>query len=414
MNALTAFGQSQTKNAARNSCRACGRDELELLIDLGPQPLAGGYLLPEQGDIDLENLFPLPIHICHHCGLVQSTHVIPAESLYRQYLFSSRTIQPLVEHFERYALFLKDRYSPKFVFEFGCNDGVLLLPLNRLGIQSCGVDLSENITALARQEHLNVITGYFNESVAEDILREYGNADIVTGSNVFAHIDEPGVILNASRKLLKSTGHLCLEVMYAGDLLAGLQWDSMYHEHLSFYCLQTLETLFNRYGFHVVDAERIPMHAGSLRVVASLDMLERPKNSVAKIMEYEESIELTKPEAWRRFSRAIQRKIDIVSEVMGNLSKTKRIWGYGAAGRATMWLNACKMNYLEAMVDASPLRVGRLMPGTHTPIVYPEALRKHPPDFIFVTAWNYFEVIHAKESWFKGIWAVPSPDLKYF
>lgn len=398
----------------REICRGCGSNELEQIIDLGPQPLAGGFLPPDTDAIEKEKRHPLPIHFCCNCGLLQTLHVIPPDILFENYCFSSSTIEYLVNHFEEYALWMKNHYSPGSVVEFGCNDGILLAPLEKLNIKACGVDISKNITKIAKDKGLNVITGFFEEDTAKSIINSFGKVDIVTGSNCFPHNDNPEVILDATRRVLNKDGHLCLEFMYAGDLLETLQWDSMYHEHLSYYCVQTIDVLLRRHGFHVVDVERIPMHAGSLRVVAAVNPREKPKASVAKLVEYEKSIGLTNVETWREFGKSVKRKIDVVKTVFDKLSKNSRIWGYGAAGRATMWVNACEMTYLEAMVDSSPLRSGRLMPGTHNPIVYPEALRMDPPDYIFVTAWNYIDIIKAKESWYKGIWSVPVPELRFF
>ena len=123
---------------------------------------------------------------------------------------------------------------------------------------------------------------------------------------------------------------------------------------------------------------------------------------------------MTEVATWQEFSKIVKRKIKVTSEVLKTLSKSSKIYGYGAAGRATMWVNACNMTYLGKMIDASPLRSGRLMPGTHTPIVFPKELKKNPPDYIFVTAWNYLETIKAQEEWFKGIWVVPLPELRFF
>lgn len=398
----------------RLNCRACESQALEFLLDLGPQPLAGGFLAPDSDAIEKEKAHPLPIHVCRECGLVQTLHVIPPEILFTNYCFSSSTIAPLVEHFTNYAAWLKKKFAPKLVVELGCNDGVLLAPLKKLDIQTCGVDVSENITRIARDKGLNVITGFFNEQSAKQIEMQFGKADIITGSNCFPHNDDPGAILGGARTLLQPSGHLCLEVMYAGDLLESCQWDSMYHEHLSYYCLQTLERLLNRFGFHAVHAERLPMHAGTLRVVAAIDSHERPDASVFQVLEYERDLRLTDVETWKTFSKVVKRKINVVKNIFDRLKTSSRIWGYGAAGRATMWVNACGMNYLEAIVDSSPLRAGRLMPGTHTPIVFPEALRAAPPDYIFVPAWNYLDQIRAKESWFKGTWCVPLPELTFF
>ena len=393
-------------------CRACGSTELEMLFDLGPQPLAGGFLPPEQTAKFHEKTYPLPIYVCQKCSLVQTTYVIPSDTLFLNYFFSSSTVDYLVRHFLDYAHWMKEKLHPDFVVEFGCNDGILLEPLEKLGIRTCGVDISHNITEMARKKGLSVITGYFNVLTAQKIRREFGPANVVTGSNAFPHNDHPEEILLAAQEVLDDKGHICLEVMYAGSLLEKMQWDSMYHEHLSYFCLSTLEILLNRFGFHSVYAEIVPMHAGSLRVIASKDANEKPDPSVELLLAEEKTNGLIDLESWRRFSIKTKRQIYVVSEVVSSLAKDKRIWGYGAAGRATMWVNACKMNYLEAMVDVSPLRAGRLMPGTHTPIVFPDALRVNPPHYILVTAWNYFDIIRAKEAWYEGIWILPGPELR--
>jgi len=376
-------------------------------------PLAGGFLKDKEA-AKKEQLFPLPIHCCESCGLVQILEVVDPEILFQDYSFSSSTIAPLVKHFEDYAQWLNDKLHPQSVLEFGCNDGVLLKPLEALGMKAVGIDPSGNITELGRQKGLDIITGYFGESTAEDIVAKHGQFDVLTGSNVFAHNNEPEKILTGAKKVLKPSGYLCLEVMYAGDCLETLQWDTLYHEHLTFYSLLSLQALLNRFGFKVVDAVRIPMHGGSLRVVATQKQDAPIQAGASTLMEEEKKMRIADAETWNHFGIQSKRKIDVVAETFAALSKTKRIFAYGAAGKATMWINACKMNYLEGVVDASPLRAGKLIAGTHTPVVFPDELKKSPPDHIFVTAWNYAEHIRSKESWFRGIWSVPLPDLRFF
>lgn len=393
-------------------CRACGRSTLRLALDLGDQPLAGGFL-PGPDAIAQEQRFPLRIYVCRSCSLVQIVDVVDPDILFQDYSFSSSTIPALVEHFEEYARWIDERFSPGRVVEFGCNDGVLLSPLEAREIEAWGVDISENITEIARSKGLNVLTGFFDVEAAEQIRERAGRADVVTGSNAFAHNEQPERILEAAKAVLAPTGHLCLEVMYAGDLLELMQWDTLYHEHLTFYSLQTLRKLLERYGFYPVHAERIPMHGGSLRVSAALEPAD-PSAALTAIEDYERATALNDPETWIDFGARVGRKIDIVKDVMDVLRRDKRIWGYGAAGKATMWVNACNMDYLEAMVDASPLRAGKLMPGTHTPIVFPDEMRQRPPDVVFITAWNYAEGIRRNESWYDGMWATPLPELRFF
>ena len=397
----------------RTVCRACESGALEEILNFGPLPLAGGFLDGPEAAAR-ERRYPLATHVCGSCGLVQVLDPVDPEILFQDYSFSSSTIKPLVDHFEAYAAWLVETLHPRTLVEFGCNDGVLLAPLERLGVTAIGADVSQNITDMARAKGLKVVTGYFNAEMARQIRDQYGPADIVTGSNAFAHNDRPELILEAAQIVLGDSGMLCLEVMYAGDLLEQLQWDTLYHEHLTFYSLSTIQTLLNRYGFYVVDAQRLPMHGGALRVVASRRADAQASPAAQALLDFERNSHLNCAETWRAFAARSRRKIDIVADVFGALSRKHTIWAYGAAGKATMWVNAAKMDYLGAVVDASPLRAGKLMPGTHTPIVFPAEFRKNPPDHMFVTAWNYANQIRLKESWFNGTWSTPLPDLRFF
>jgi SAM-dependent methyltransferase len=403
----------ERRTALTVNCRACEGKKLESILNLGALPLAGGFLSGRDA-IANEQLYPLEIHGCVDCGLIQILNPIDPNILFQNYSFSSSTIKPLVDHFESYAEWIARKFAPKMVVEFGCNDGVLLAALEHRSINAIGVDISENITDLARAKGLKVKTGTFNVDVARAIKSERGPADVVTGSNVFAHNQHPSFILDAAAELLAHDGHLCLEFMYAGDLLQDLQWDTLYHEHLTFYSLNTVSILLERFGFQVVCAERVPMHGGSLRICASRNKAERPAPSAAELLHWEQAQGLSDIRRWRDFSRTCWRKINIVKDVLGDLSRTKSIWAYGAAGKATMWVNVCKMDYLGNVVDASPLRADKLMPGTHTPIVGPGSFKATPPDIMCVTAWNYAEHIRANEAWYQGVWATPLPDLRFF
>jgi SAM-dependent methyltransferase len=396
-----------------SNCRACHSTDLDLMIDFGELPLAGGFLAGES-EIEHERRYPLEVHVCNECALVQIVEPVDPDVLFQDYSFSSSTIPGLVKHFDNYAGWLVDRLRPEFVVEFGCNDGVLLEPLRTRGVRCVGVDVSQNITDLARERAHDVVTAFFGPEAAQEIRARHGRADVVTGSNVFAHNADPEGILKGARTLLDPGGRLCLEVMYAGDLFEQVQWDTLYHEHLTFYALHSLRPLLERNGFQLVHAERVPMHGGSLRIVASLDEAEQPDPSVEATLAYEVELRITSPETWRMFADEARRTIRTVSDVLGRLSQTASIWGYGAAGKATMWVNLCDMTYLRGMVDASPLRAGKLMPGTHTPIVSPEEFRgAATPDFVFVTAWNYLEAIRRSEDWYPGAWVVPLPQLSF-
>jgi SAM-dependent methyltransferase len=395
-----------------DTCRACGQPTVRPFFDLGVLPLAGGFLRGEQ-DIVSEQRHPLVISLCDSCGLVQITDPVDPEILFGDYSFATGTVAGLVRHFDGYAEWIKERFSPRTVVEFGANDGTLVAALEKRGIRAVGIDLAPNVTQMARDEGRDVLTGAFSVDTVQELQQLIGgDAELVTGSNVFAHNDDPGAILQAAEAILSPDGVLCLEVMYAGDLLEQLQWDTLYHEHLTFYSLGTLAPLLARYGFEAIDAERIPMHGGSLRVAAAR-IGRRPEAAGVKILAAtEQQAGLNDPATWDAFADSCRRSIDVFGTTMRRLAEGTSIWAYGAAGKATMWVNACEMDYLHAVVDASPLRAGKLMPGTHTPIVSPEEFKSASPDYVFASAWNYLDAIRANEPQYRGYWIVPLPQMR--
>ncbi len=393
------------------ACRGCAKGPVRPFLDLGEMPLAGGFLAGVE-QIGGERRYPLVISVCEACGLVQIVEPVDPEILFQDYSFATGTIPGLVRHFEGYAEWIADDLGPSRVVEFGCNDGTLLAALEARAIRALGVDVSANIAALAREQGREVVTGTFGPGIVDEVRERIGTVDLVTGSNVFAHNDDPGEILETAQALLAPDGVLALEVMYAGDLLGQLQWDTLYHEHLTFYSLGTLSRLLRRHGFEPVAAQRIPMHGGSLRVAAARGGTRPPDASIAALEAAEAELGLDEAVTWDRFARDCRRRIEVFAQTMHRLSAEATIWAYGAAGKATMWVNACAMDYLVAVVDASPLRYGKLMPGTHTPIVRPEEFAREQPDYVFASAWNYLEAIRSNEPQYRGAWVVPLPEMR--
>ncbi len=393
-------------------CRGCAQPSVRPFFDLGALPLAGGFLKGDE-EIAAEQRYPLVISLCDTCGLVQIVNPVDPDILFGDYSFATGTVAGLVTHFDRYADWIRERLNPSTVIEFGANDGTLVAALQKRDIRAVGIDMAPNVTEMAREQGLDVLTGAFGPDAVGE-LRDHlgGPADIVTGSNVFAHNADPGAILQAAAQALADDGVLCLEVMYAGDLLELRQWDTLYHEHLTFYSLGTLAPLLQRFGFEAVDAERISMHGGSLRVAAARVGRRSPTAEVQRLQAAEAAMGLNDPAVWDAFADGCRRRIDVFGTTMRRLADRSSIWAYGAAGKATMWVNACEMDYLHAVVDASPLRAGKLMPGTHTPIVSPEEFKRSDPDYVFASAWNYLEAIRGNEPQYTGYWIVPLPEMR--
>ncbi|MEO0531842.1 MAG: methyltransferase domain-containing protein, partial [Planctomycetota bacterium] len=253
----------------RDTCRGCLGDRLVTFLDYGNVPLAGDFIKPEQ--VGTESIYPMDLSFCEDCSLVQITNVVDADELFTDYRYLSSVTSTLMGHFREYAQVLKSRLSSKenpLVVEFGCNDGVLLTPLGRLGVKAVGVDAAENVVELARGKGLDVRHGYFGGDLAGQLRQAYGPADIITASNVFAHIDDLDNVMRGVDGLLATDGTFCVEVHYVLDLVETVQFETVYHEHLCYYSLKALGSLYKRFGLAIVDAERLPMHGGAIRVFA--------------------------------------------------------------------------------------------------------------------------------------------------
>ena len=393
-------------------CRNCHESNLDKILDFGKMPLAGGFL-SSLNEIDNEIFYDLEVVICNQCSLIQIPRSIDPNILFSDYSFSSSTIPFLVNHFADLAFEINERFKPKSFFEIGCNDGVLLKPLSELGIDVFGIDAAPNIVSVAKEKGLDVMSGLFNYEVSNGIREQYGLFDIISASNAFPHNDLPHEILKGVGNLLTDNGILILEIMYCGDLYEQNQWDTLYHEHLNFYSLKSLSSVLLNHGLKIFDLQRLPMHGGSLRVYASKKELAANK-SVDELSTFELSLGLSNVDKWFEFASTTRRQIARTKDLVGLLASHRNVYAYGAAGKATMWLNACGLSDVKKVVDASPFRYGKYMPGTHTPIISPEAFKSQNPDYVMVTAWNYLEAIRSQEQNYAGYWITPLPELRIY
>ena len=361
-------------------CRSCQSDALQLVVDFGPQPLAGAYPeIPESRRA--ARRYPLDLSQCARCGLLQVTNLPPIEEVFHaDYRYSSSTVPDLVRHFDGYADYLVSRLPAKArILEFGCNDGVLLERLRERGFEVAGVDASDNVAEIARRKGLDVLTGF----LTRDFVDEQGLAgafDAVTCSNVFAHIDDIRGAAAAVRRLLRPQGHFFIEV-HDGDVLAREgQFDTVYHEHLTYFTEATLRSFAAREGFAFVECPRTPMHGGALRFACRFAPDdEKPEPAPPALVDGE------------LFAHMIQRcRADVVrlNEAHGPL------YGYGAAGRSQMFVNMIgEGERFAAVYDDSPFRQDRFIIGTDIPI-RPYAGERGA--CCVVLAWNYAPTIAAK------------------
>jgi SAM-dependent methyltransferase len=363
-------------------CRGCGSARLILVHDFGEQPLAGRY--PTQPESRLRCArYPLDLSKCADCSLLQVLHLPPIEEIFHDdYRYSSSTVPGLVRHFKEYADWLKNLLPVGAdIFEFGCNDGVLLIELTKLGFRCAGIDASNNVAAIARQKGLDVSTGF----LTPDFVEQAGLAqrfDLVTCSNVFAHIHQIGSTLDAVRCLLRPRGMFAVEV-HNGELLHSTnQFDTVYHEHLTYFTEPTLRALLERNGFQFVACLRTSMHGGGLRCI------------VRKADEFR-FVGRTSGETDREAGDFIGPVIARCEEQLAALvARHGPLDGYGAAGRSQMFINFTESKRLFRRVfDDSGFRQGRYIVGTDIPI---EPYDARPGECVVILAWNYADDIAAK------------------
>lgn len=393
------------------NCRVCLSSNIHQIFSFPPIPLVGEFTAQANPNADL---FPITVVFCENCKVLLIAEKIDSNRLFREYSFSSSTVPGLVKHFESYAKWIFLKYGPKKLLEIGCNDGVLLNPLKKLGVEVFGVDISENISEIAISKGLNVKALKFDENSLNEIKAWCGEVDFLTASNTFPHNEDPNGFLLAANHILSSKGRIALEVMYSGSLQESIQWDTIYHEHLHFHSLTSLKNLLSNHGFFLEYAEIVPMHAGSLRVVASRSKsVNTPE--VDRLLELEESSNLNSLIKWQEFASNVNKVIEATRRNLLERSGEGKVWAYGASGRATMWIKVANLDFIEKVVDSSPLRAGHFMPGTSIPIVSPTNLENnYSMDTLFITAWNYADAIVAQHPNFLGTWVVPLPEYKEF
>lgn len=401
----------------RSTCRVCGSSELTILIDYGLIPLAGGFLLPEEKNQNAA--YPLRLARCNQCTLMQVMDTPPPDEIFRRYSYASSTTKTLISHFRQMAQDIVQVAAAegKLVVEFGCNDGVLLRPLRQAGANVVGVDPSDVALRASQADGWPLVNDYFNEITAQEVKNQHGAARIVTANNTFAHMDDLHSIMRGVECLLEDNGLFIFEVHYQGDLIQLVQYDTVYHEHTCYYSLRSLQILLAQYGFDIVDVLRIPIHSGSIRVTATrMGLSDKSDKSPTPAVDQMLGDEVQ----WdvEHFVGQVNVRRDTLRSLVSDLRRGgKQVMAYGAAGRVTVLLNFCQLgtDLVSSVVDMSPLRYGRLVPGTLTPIISVNEFHRSLPDYAIMTAWNYEQEIVSKEQGFLnggGRFIVPLPDVR--
>ena len=388
-----------------DTCRICRHGGLRAFLDLGKQPPANALLKHRE---DTEIYYPLGLALCPTCHLVQLTHVVPAERLFSDYRYFSSVSQRMSLHFKSLAEEAAQRFVPEdgLLVEIGSNDGILLQHL--VGkVRILGVDPAEPCAQAARDRGVPTLTAFFNATVAEQIVAEHGLAHVILGANVLAHLPDLHETMRSLQILLAPDGVAIFEFPYLASLFEGCEFDTVYHEHVSYFSLEPLEWLFREYGMAMFETRLTQEHGGSVRIYVKRGQAERTPLQLR-----EDTLQLHSEATLKAFQEGVaQRKADLL-ELLGQLKG--RIVGYTAPAKGNVLLNYYGL-YLPYLADATPRKQGLYTPGTHIPIVSPEEFRRDAPDYALLLAWNHRdEVLSREQEWHAagGRFILPLPQVE--
>jgi novobiocin biosynthesis protein NovU/D-mycarose 3-C-methyltransferase len=377
------------------ACRVCGGTGFDPVVDLGETPLANAFVPPE-GD-RTEPRIPLEAVRCTACGLVQLSVVVRPDVLFRSYVYTTSSSAPMRAHFEALAELVARQVVPgSLVVEVGSNDGVLLRPLAGHGLRPVGVEPATNLAAAANAAGLETWNEFFSSGVAGRLRSERGPAAAVLANNVLAHIDDVADVMRGLDALLAPDGVFIAEVPYLADLLDHVEYDTIYHEHLSYFHLAPLGRLLVSAGLELVDVERLGVHGGSVRIFASRRGRRARTRALEDALSAERVAEMDGPRPYRSFaSRVAASREALRGTLEGLRDRGMRVAAIGATAKGNTMLNYCGIStdLVGWIADSTPLKQGLLSPGMHIPVRSEGTIRSERPDRTLLLAWNYADDI---------------------
>lgn len=405
------------------ACRACGSQRLQPVLDLGMMPLANAYLthaeLAEASSAASEARYPLALAFCPGCSLAQITETVPADKLFREYLYFSSYSNTMLTHARTLASDLisaRGLNGKSLVVEVASNDGYLLQYFKEAGIPVLGIEPAVNVADAAEKKGIPSITEFFDEDLAGALSAQGKLADVIAANNVMAHVAGINGFAKSLALLLKQDGVASIEVPYVREMVERAEFDTIYHEHIFYFSVTALNNLFKRHGLSLEKVARIPIHGGSLRLNVSHSGTRAAHESVQRILEEEAELGIGGFDFYSGFSKRVETLTRGLKERIAELKQSgKRIAAYGAAAKGTVLLNYCGLDnsLIDFVVDRSPHKQGRYMPGVHIPIYPPEKLTELQPDFTLLLVWNLAEEIIGQSAEYLrrgGAFIVPLPE----
>lgn len=407
-------------HSVRTSCRGCGSEALTRFLSLGRTALANDFVPGDR--LETQDTYPLELYFCGTCSLVQLVDVIDPAILFGHYLYVSGTSETIRAHHAEFAATVTRRLAlgpGDLVLEAASNDGNLLRAFQDRGVRVLGVEPAENIAREANAAGIPTVNRFFDGATAADLRDTYGLARVVIGKNVLAHVDDPADFLRGCAALTAPDGEVIIEVPYLRDLVQKLEYDTVYHEHLSYFSVTALMHLFERAGLVLAEIIELPVHGGSLRLHGRHAESGRTHgDSTLALAERERGEGLTSLARHQAFADAVlQHRRALVDLLDAVTADGSTVAGWGASAKGNTLLSYCGIDHrrLQYIVDKNPLKVGLVTPGTRIPVVAPETLAERPPRYLLILAWNFADEIMRQASAFSaggGRFIVPVPVPK--
>ena len=407
------------------TCRHCGAPLRDVFVDLGHQPPSNAYLTA--ADLERPEItYPLKAYVCRECLLVQLPAHAGAEELFTpDYAYFSSVSRTWVEHARRYVAEVTERYRlgpDSFVVELASNDGYLLQFVKERGIPCLGIEPTHATAEAARSRGIETLEEFFGLTLGQRLAEERGQADLIVANNVLAHVPDLNDFVAGIASLLAPEGVATLEFPHLLRLILGRQFDTIYHEHYSYFSLHAARRVFRHAGLEIFDVEELPTHGGSLRIHAALAAAAEARMSerVAALLEEERRAGILEMDFYAGFQAQAEKiKNDLLTFLLEQKGKGATVAAYGAAAKGNTLLNfaGVKTDLLPFVCDAAPSKQGRFLPGSHIPILPPEELLERRPDHVLILPWNIRgEIMEAQahvRDW-GGRFVVAVPELKVF
>jgi SAM-dependent methyltransferase len=403
-------------------CRACGGRLTVTMADLGLQPASNAFIASLDTAHE-EKRYPLRAKVCESCKLVQVDYDVAPQELFGNYVYFSSYSDDWLAHAKEYCDMARRRFaldSESLVVELASNDGYLLKNFINMGVPVLGIDPSDTVAAAAEKIGVPTLVEFFGESVAKDLVAGGRQADLIVGNNVLAHVPLLNDFVAGIALLLKPRGTATIEFPHLLELIEHVEFDTIYHEHYSYFSLYAIEQVFSRHGLRIFDVEQLPTHGGSLRIFASHSIRSDLEDSalLRELRAEESAAGLTDLATYLRFAESVENcRRSLLAFLAGAKRDGKTVAAYGAAAKGNTLLNFCGVTPadISQVADRNPHKQSKFLPGTHIPVVSPETLLRSRPDYVLILPWNLQEEIrlqlHGINKW-GGRFVTPVPVVR--